>query len=230
MYLECRRARLFMCPTCKNSLSPGSPLDWRGELLGAGNGFIRVLREEQGRPPTSAAAFDSSRREEHASCWVFWAPTPSLCTEDMGSTSQVVSELSVVLPRGVTQAVNQAGARYNLLCLVTSYLFPYLSFGRGGYGAICLLLLLEPVAKKCLSRFTPHSVSLQPAPSLHLPKAPSLCLTFFAPSFTCPPPRQCHFCHSWSWVRKNQRLLSLYLHILSVTRSTWTDGVLAPEL
>ena len=130
--------------------------------------------------------------------------------------------------RGATRAVNQARACYNLLYLVTSYLFPYLSFGRGRCGAICLPLL-EPVAKKCLSRFTSHSLSLQPAPSLCLPKARSPCFSSFAPSSTCPRPHQTHFCHSWPRDRKNHRLLSLYLHILSVIRYVWTHGVLASE-
>ena len=107
-----------------------------------------------------------------ASCWVFQAPTPSLCTEEASGHSAPAKPypgLAIDWAQGATRAVNQARACYNLLYLVTSYLFPYLSFGRGRCGAICLPLL-EPVAKKCLSRFTSHSLSLQPAPSLCCPK------------------------------------------------------------
>ena len=214
-------------------LNPPIPQHLRGELLCACNGFIRRLREEQGCPLTSTAAFlESSRREEHASHRVLPAPAPSLCTQEAGGQSAPAKQCQRSpgsCLTGVTGAMNQAGARYNLLYLVTSDLFPYLSLGRGGRGAICLLHL-EPAAKKmsvwiyttpCPSPARPVPVPAQSSESLPHLLCPFLHLPTSSPAALC---------HCWPRDRKNQRLLSSYVHILSVTRSTWTDGVLAPEL
>lgn len=125
------------------------------------------------------------------------SPPPPAC---VSRRVAVQHQLSSVKTRhspwltGVTRVVNQAGACYNLLYLIASYLFLYLSFGRGGCEAICLFLL-EPVAKNACPDLL-RSLSLQPAPSVHLPKL-SVCLVFLTPSFACSRPHQGHFCYSW---------------------------------
>ena len=138
--------------------SPGwSPLGlpWdRGELLYV----YRFIKQRAGMSPASicwmvgrSALPGGSSRSPPPSWRIHLAPAKQ--------------GLSLPCPclTGVTWAVTQAETHYNFLCLVASSLSPYLSFGRGGCEAICLFLL-EPVAEKCLSKYTQLSGSPQPGP------------------------------------------------------------------
>ena len=153
-------AHFLRCPTCASCLPPslqaGAPpgLPWgQGKLY-----VYSFIKQRAGMSPPSI-------------CWMVGRSTlPGGSSRSLPPSRRIhlaPAKLGLSLPcsclTGVTWAVNQAETHYNFLCLVASYLSPYLSFGRGGCEAICLFLL-EPVAEKCLSRFTQLSGYPQPGP------------------------------------------------------------------
>ena len=177
-------AHFLRCPTCASCLPPSLQAGAPRDSHGVGESFMRTAsssREQGCLLPASAEWWGGAH---------FLVDLPDLHPQAGASTWHQLSWVwacHVPVSTGVTWAVNQAETHYNFLCLVASYLSLYLSFGRGGCEAICLFLL-EPVAEKCLFRFTQLSGYPQPGPPC---ACPAQGLRFLLPT----PYKRCLSCY-----------------------------------